>query len=196
MIGPSGFSQAQKMERRPEFGTAPIRCGKMKCKWRGYETDLEGKPDMGYAIPVEKKVCPTCGCDSYMFMTEKEIAAWNRVTMHFLRNENGAVGRMVEPFMYQLPKLTTRVRFPSPASYSMRLCDDVALQNVPQIASISAKITILLESPLAQPNHPRLSVATFGSACMRPRNQLATPNIPPMASHASDGMTGCTMVGT
>ena len=28
------------MGERPEFGTAMIRCGRMRCKWRGFETML------------------------------------------------------------------------------------------------------------------------------------------------------------
>ncbi len=76
MIGPSGFMQAPKTER-PAYGTAPIRCGKMKCKWRGYETDLSEIPHPKWQNATQL-VCPTCGCDSYMHMTEKEIAAWQK----------------------------------------------------------------------------------------------------------------------
>lgn len=51
----------------------------MKCKWRGYETDLlqVQHKTIRYAT---QSVCPTCGCDSYMHMTEREIAAWERST--------------------------------------------------------------------------------------------------------------------
>lgn len=63
---------------RPAWGTAPIRCGKMKCKWRGYETDLASVPHKKFKHATQS-VCPTCGCDSYMHMTEREIAAWKRV---------------------------------------------------------------------------------------------------------------------
>lgn len=78
MIGPSGFGQAPRQERSA-FGSAPIRCGKTKCKWRGFETDLSNKPALNAGVSVTQNVCPTCGCDSYMFMTEKEITAWERV---------------------------------------------------------------------------------------------------------------------
>jgi hypothetical protein len=66
---------------RPAWGTAPIRCGKMKCKWRGYETDLVSVPHKKLShLGVSSSVCPACGCDSYMHMTEREIAAWKRAT--------------------------------------------------------------------------------------------------------------------
>jgi hypothetical protein len=64
---------------RPAWGAAPIRCGKMKCKWRGYETDLASVPHPKFANATQS-VCPTCGCESYMHMTEKETAAWKRVS--------------------------------------------------------------------------------------------------------------------
>ncbi len=62
---------------RPEWGTAPIRCGKRKCKWKGLETELNTVPcQFGSGVVGSQSVCPTCGNDSYMFMTEKEIASW------------------------------------------------------------------------------------------------------------------------
>jgi hypothetical protein len=71
MISPHGL-----LKERPAFGTAPIRCGKMKCKWRGYETDLSKMQKNKHGIQMSQNVCPSCGCDSYLFMTEKEIASW------------------------------------------------------------------------------------------------------------------------
>jgi len=62
------------MRSRPEFGTAPIRCGRTRCKWRGFETLLADKKDGMFT----RKLCPVCGCDSYMFMTTSEIKAWER----------------------------------------------------------------------------------------------------------------------
>jgi len=63
----------------PVRGTAPIRCGKTKCKWRGYETALVSVPHKTLShLGVSSHVCPTCGSDTYMFMTEREIAAWER----------------------------------------------------------------------------------------------------------------------
>lgn len=62
------------MTERPPFGTAPIRCGKTKCSWRGLETDLAEKKEGMWS----KRLCPTCGCDSYSFMTAGEIKAWER----------------------------------------------------------------------------------------------------------------------
>jgi predicted Rdx family selenoprotein len=62
---------------RPAWGTAPIRCGKTRCKWRGFETDLAEVPHAEWANAMQR-VCPTCGNDSYMFMTQREIAAWER----------------------------------------------------------------------------------------------------------------------
>ena len=62
---------------RPEFGTAPIRCGKTRCKWRGFETDLRLEPQPEWQGAAQR-VCPSCSCDSYMFMTAKETAAWDR----------------------------------------------------------------------------------------------------------------------
>lgn len=64
---------------RPAWGTAPIRCGKTKCKWRGYETDLASVPHKKF-VSARQSVCPVCGCDSYMFMTQREIAAWQPAT--------------------------------------------------------------------------------------------------------------------
>jgi hypothetical protein len=62
-------------DTRPAFGTAPIRCGKTRCKWRGFETLLSERPGKH---GMTHKVCPACGCDSYMFMTPGEIKAWER----------------------------------------------------------------------------------------------------------------------
>lgn len=62
------------MANLPAYGTAMIRCGKRKCDWRGVEGDLAKKPHPKFAGATQN-VCPTCGCDSYTFMTEKEITA-------------------------------------------------------------------------------------------------------------------------
>jgi hypothetical protein len=79
MIGAGGFMQAPV--ERPAHGTAPIRCGKTKCKWRGYETELVPVPHKRIkGLGLTANVCPACGCDSYMFLTEREIAAWKRAT--------------------------------------------------------------------------------------------------------------------
>lgn len=59
---------------RPSFGTAPIRCGRTRWKWRGFETLLAEKKDGMFM----RKVCPLCSCDSYMFMTPGELKAWER----------------------------------------------------------------------------------------------------------------------
>jgi len=65
---------------RPAWGVGPIRCGKMKCKWRGYETDLISVPHKKLShLGMSSSVCPSCGCDYYMHMTEREIAAWKRM---------------------------------------------------------------------------------------------------------------------
>ncbi|WP_196782647.1 hypothetical protein [Chromobacterium paludis] len=62
----------------PEFGTAPIKCGRSKCKWRGYETQMARMPDERSGLAITRGVCPVCGCSSYSFMTEREIKAWER----------------------------------------------------------------------------------------------------------------------
>lgn len=54
----------------PKFGTHPITCGKRKCKWTGYETDLT-KGD-GNGSP---STCPVCGSDGYYYMSEKQMKA-------------------------------------------------------------------------------------------------------------------------
>jgi hypothetical protein len=59
----------------PAWNTAPIRCAKTRCKWRGYEGELSSIPHPKFA-GARQSVCPACGCDSYMHMTEREIAAW------------------------------------------------------------------------------------------------------------------------
>lgn len=68
------------MKTYPDFGTAPIRCGRTACKWRGFETDLKKLPASGRigSISMTKSVCPTCDSGSYMFMTPGEIKAWER----------------------------------------------------------------------------------------------------------------------
>ena len=63
---------------RPAFGTAPIRCGKKKCKWRGLETSLKRVPYSRGGAGATQGVCPVCSHDSYYFMTPKETSAWNR----------------------------------------------------------------------------------------------------------------------
>lgn len=60
----------------PAFGTAPIRCGRSRCSWRGFETDLAKVPGRMGGISCTKSVCPTCAHDSYQFMNEREIQAW------------------------------------------------------------------------------------------------------------------------
>lgn len=63
---------------RPPFGTAPIRCGKTKCTWRGFETDLKKAPGTIGGMRCTTHVCPKCGNDEYMFMTPGEVKAWER----------------------------------------------------------------------------------------------------------------------
>jgi hypothetical protein len=62
----------------PAHGTAPIRCGKKKCTWRGYETDLIGVPSKRFGAGVTDNVCPLCGENGYYFMNAGEIKAWER----------------------------------------------------------------------------------------------------------------------
>lgn len=62
----------------PPFGTAPIRCGRTRCSWRGYETELKQAPSTIAGLRCTQSECPTCGCDSYSFMTTGEIKAWER----------------------------------------------------------------------------------------------------------------------
>lgn len=78
MIGPGGFLAAPKATERPAYNTAPIRCGRMKCKWRGYEGELTSVPSKKFGAGVTDKVCPVCGKNEYYFMTPREIAAWER----------------------------------------------------------------------------------------------------------------------
>ena len=62
------------MNERPAWNTAPIRCGRTKCKWRGYEGQLSSVKEGIWT----NSVCPVCGCHEYMFMTPGEIKAWER----------------------------------------------------------------------------------------------------------------------
>ncbi len=66
------------MKDYPDFGKAPIRCGRTRCSWRGYETDLSKVPSTIGGLRCTSIACPTCGCDSYSFMTVGEIQAWER----------------------------------------------------------------------------------------------------------------------
>lgn len=66
------------MTERPAFETAPIRCGRTRCKWRGYETGMKEVPEIMGGWRCTKRICPACGCDSYSFMTPGEIKAWER----------------------------------------------------------------------------------------------------------------------
>lgn len=74
MIEPAGFMAAPIPPERPKYGTAPIRCGRMRCRWRGFETILAEKK----VGELTHKLCPLCGCDSYMFMTPREVKVWER----------------------------------------------------------------------------------------------------------------------
>lgn len=63
----------------PEYGTAPIRCGRTRCKFRGFETDLmKEKRILNGVVATTTSICPACGCDEYMFMSKGEIQAWKR----------------------------------------------------------------------------------------------------------------------
>lgn len=62
------------MTEWPAWNTAPIRCGRSKCKWRGYEGELIDERQKEWT----QAVCPECGCDEYTFMTPGEIKAWER----------------------------------------------------------------------------------------------------------------------
>lgn len=66
------------MSDRPKYGTAPIRCGRTKCSWRGYEGDLKQEPGSIGGLKCTTSTCPVCSHDSYMFMTPGEIKAWER----------------------------------------------------------------------------------------------------------------------
>lgn len=70
----------------PEHGTAPIRCAKRSCSWRGYETELAKVPHPDFQGTCS--VCPQCGYESYMFMTKGEIAAWERKKAAQLNKDN------------------------------------------------------------------------------------------------------------
>ena len=56
----------------PDFGTAPIKCGRRRCKFVGYETDLAKKRVEIAGVNGEQAVCPLCGCENYTFMTERQ----------------------------------------------------------------------------------------------------------------------------
>ncbi len=66
------------MANLPPLNTAPIRCGRARCAWRGFESDLKKVPGRIGTVACINNVCPTCGNDSYMHMTPGEIAAWER----------------------------------------------------------------------------------------------------------------------
>ncbi len=64
----------------PSYATAMIRCSKRKCAFKGHESNL-----LNIKIDefLSKKVCPLCGCDSYFFMTEKEILKFKKDQQQF-----------------------------------------------------------------------------------------------------------------
>lgn len=63
----------------PEYGTAPIKCSRRKCKWRGFETELRYIPvPRPGKLKTEQATCPICGCESYYYMSEREIKAWEQ----------------------------------------------------------------------------------------------------------------------
>ena len=62
----------------PEYGTALIRCARTRCSWRGVETARKKVPGIISGVRCETSTCPTCGCESYSFMTAREIKAWER----------------------------------------------------------------------------------------------------------------------
>ena len=63
----------------PEFGKAPIKCAKRGCNWRGYETSMDSRKEVSPGgLTINRSVCPSCGNNDYYFMTEKEIAAWEK----------------------------------------------------------------------------------------------------------------------
>ena len=62
----------------PKFGTAFIRCGRTRCSWRGLEADLKKVPGTMGDVRCVTSTCPTCGCDSYSFMSLREINSWKR----------------------------------------------------------------------------------------------------------------------
>lgn len=66
------------MNERPEWGTAPIKCARRKCSFRGYETDLAEKPGRIAGVACRNYVCPQCGCGDYYFMSDREIANWKK----------------------------------------------------------------------------------------------------------------------
>lgn len=75
MTSPKNFNPALGNGERAAYGTAPIRCGRLRCKWRGFESLLTEKPG---EHGLRHKICPVCGCDSYSFMSAGEINAWER----------------------------------------------------------------------------------------------------------------------
>jgi hypothetical protein len=60
------------------FNGAPIRCGRTRCKWRGYMSGLNAVDVPGSGLKMRQYVCPICGCDCYSVMTAGEIKAWER----------------------------------------------------------------------------------------------------------------------
>lgn len=67
------------MEDYPKFGTAPIKCGRRKCSWVGFETDLEQTPMAMIGLSATQSACPLCGCESYSFLRGKELAEFEKL---------------------------------------------------------------------------------------------------------------------
>jgi len=62
----------------PAWGTAPIKCAKCGCKWKGYETEMVKKPTKIVDVTGTTHVCPVCGHDSYQFLTPRQIEIWKK----------------------------------------------------------------------------------------------------------------------
>jgi len=61
----------------PKEGTHPIECAKKTCKWKGYEDELAKVPMVDSICTRTVSVCPECGHDSYMFLTDRQMKYWD-----------------------------------------------------------------------------------------------------------------------
>lgn len=76
------------IQKYPPLGKSKIECGD-SCGWSGYETGLRQLPldNRGFA---HQRVCPRCGCDSYVFAKAEKPLVLPLKAQYFDQIANGS----------------------------------------------------------------------------------------------------------